>query len=79
MSQENVEVVRRWFAAIAEGELASDLWDADVIVDNIPLGFVQGARHGSETTVLTRGQQRLIHAARVARSWPTRLGRRPLR
>jgi hypothetical protein len=29
MSQENVELVRRWFEAIAEGELASDLWDAD--------------------------------------------------
>ena len=36
MSQENVEIVRRWFAAIAEGELASDLWDADLNVDNIP-------------------------------------------
>ena len=48
MSQENVEIVRRWFAAIAEGELASDLWDADLIVDNIPEFPVTGPYRGYE-------------------------------
>ena len=48
MSQENVELVRRWFAAIAEGELASDLWDADLIVDNIPEFPVTGPYRGYE-------------------------------
>jgi hypothetical protein len=41
-------MVRRWFAAIAEGELASDLWDADLIVDNIPEFPVTGPYRGYE-------------------------------
>jgi hypothetical protein len=48
MSQENVEIVRRWFAAIAEGELFLDLWDADLIVDNIPEFPVTGPYRGYE-------------------------------
>lgn len=46
MSQENVETVRRWFAAIAEGELASHLWDADLIVDNTPEFPITGPYRG---------------------------------
>ena len=48
MSRENVELVRRWFAAIAEGDLASELWDADLIVDNIPEFPVVGPYRGYE-------------------------------
>ena len=74
MSQENVEIVRRWFAAIAEGELASDLWDADLIVDNIPEFPVTGPYRGYE------GLQRwwddlaeVVEGARVQLDEATRL------
>jgi ketosteroid isomerase-like protein len=48
MAEENVETVRRWFAAIAEGELAADLWDADLVIDNIPEFPVTGPYRGYE-------------------------------
>ena len=74
MSQENVEIVRCWFAAIAEGELASELWDADLIVDNIPEFPVTGPYRGYE------GLQRwwddlaeVVEGARVQLDEATRL------
>ena len=74
MSHENVEIVRRWFAAIAEGELAPDLWDADLIVDNIPEFPVTGPYRGHE------GLQRwwddlaeVVEGARVQLDEATRL------
>ena len=46
MSQENVEIVERWFAAMGEGELGSHMWDADLIVDNTPNFPVTGPYRG---------------------------------
>jgi ketosteroid isomerase-like protein len=48
MSEENVETVRRWFAAMAEGDLGAELWDADLIVDNTPEFPVTGPYRGHE-------------------------------
>jgi len=74
MSQQNVEMVRRWFAAIAEGELAADLWDADLVVDNIPEFPVTGPYRGYD------GLQRwwddlaeVVEGARVQLDEATRL------
>ena len=48
MSRENVEMVERWFAGMAEGELGAHLWDADLIVDNTPNFPVTGPYRGHD-------------------------------
>jgi ketosteroid isomerase-like protein len=48
MSQENVEVVRRWFEAHLEGRLAFEICHADVTVDNVPEFPITGPYHGHE-------------------------------
>ena len=46
MSQENVEIVRRWWASLEAGELPFDLTDENVRIDNIEQPVVEGAYHG---------------------------------
>ena len=48
MSQENVEVVRRWWASVNAGDLPFDLTDENVRIDNIEQPVVQGAFHGHD-------------------------------
>ncbi len=48
MSQENVEIVRSWFAALANGELAPELWHPDLVVDNTPEFPITGPYCGHE-------------------------------
>ena len=48
MSQENVEIVRRWWASLEAGELPFDLTDENVRIDNIEQPVVQGAFHGHD-------------------------------
>jgi ketosteroid isomerase-like protein len=48
MSQENVEIVRRWWASLEAGDLPFDLTDENVRIDNIERPVVQGAFHGHD-------------------------------
>ena len=48
MSQENVEIVRRWWASVEAGDLPFDLTDENVRIDNIEQPVVQGAFHGHD-------------------------------
>ena len=48
MSQENVEIVRRWWASLESGELPFDLTDENVQIDNIEQPVVEGAYHGHD-------------------------------
>ena len=48
MSQENVEIVRRWWASLEAGELPFDLTDENVRIDNIEQPVVEGAYHGHD-------------------------------
>ena len=48
MSQENVEIVRRWWASLEAGELPFDLTDENVRIDNIDQPVVKGAFHGHD-------------------------------
>ena len=48
MSQENVEIVRRWWASLEAGELPFDLTDENVLIDNIEQPVIEGAYHGHD-------------------------------
>ena len=48
MSQENVEIVRRWWASLEAGELPFDLTDENVRIDNIEQPVIEGAYHGHD-------------------------------
>ena len=48
MSQENVEIVRRWWASLEAGELPFDLTDENVRIDNIERPVVEGTFHGHD-------------------------------
>ena len=48
MSQENVEIVRRWWACLEAGELSFDLTDENVRIDNIEQPVVKGSYHGHD-------------------------------
>jgi ketosteroid isomerase-like protein len=48
MSQENVEIVRRWLDGIARGELSPELCDPEVRLDNIAEFPITGPYHGHE-------------------------------
>ena len=48
MSQENVEIVRRWWASVDAGELPFDLTDENVRIDNIEQPVVEGTYHGHD-------------------------------
>jgi ketosteroid isomerase-like protein len=48
VSQENVEIVRRWWTSLEAGELPFDLTDENVRIDNIEQPVVQGAFHGHD-------------------------------
>ena len=48
MSQENVEIVRRWWASLEAGELPLALTDENVRIDNIEQPVVEGAYHGHD-------------------------------
>ena len=48
MSQENIEIVRRWFGSFERGELPLDLTAEDVEIDNIKDFPVQGPYSGHE-------------------------------
>ena len=48
MSQENVEIVRRWWASLEAVELPFDLTDENVRIDNIEQPVVEGAYHGHD-------------------------------
>jgi len=46
MAQENVALVRQWFVALAHGELAPELWDPNLTVDNVPEFPITGPYRG---------------------------------
>src|SRR6185436_19385429 len=48
MSEENEEIVRRWWASVDAGDLPFDLTDENVRIDNIEQPVVQGAFHGHD-------------------------------
>ena len=48
MSQENVEIVRRWWASLEAGDLPFDLTDENVQINNIEQPVVEGAYHGHD-------------------------------
>jgi ketosteroid isomerase-like protein len=48
MSQENVEIVRMWFAALRQGDLAPELWDPHLQIDNVPEFPITGPYRGPE-------------------------------
>ena len=48
MSQENVEIMRRWWASLEAGELPFDLTDENVRIDNIERPVVEGTFHGHD-------------------------------
>jgi ketosteroid isomerase-like protein len=48
MSQENVEVVRRWGASLEAGQLPFDLTDESVRLDNIEQPVMEGTYHGHD-------------------------------
>jgi len=61
MSQENVEVVRRWGASLEAGQLPFDLTDESVRLDNVeqPAGvIVGGTACGSVTCSADRRRRR---------------------
>jgi ketosteroid isomerase-like protein len=48
MSQENVEIVRRWAASLEAGELPFELTDENVRLDNIEQPVIKGTYHGHD-------------------------------
>jgi ketosteroid isomerase-like protein len=48
MSQETVEIVRRWCASLEAGELPFDLTDENVRLDNIDQPVIKGAYQGHD-------------------------------
>jgi ketosteroid isomerase-like protein len=48
MSQENVEIVRRWGAALETGKLPLELADENVRIDNVEQPVVEGTYHGHD-------------------------------
>jgi ketosteroid isomerase-like protein len=48
MSQENLEIVRRWAAAIGRGDLAERLWDPDLVIVNAEGWALEATYRGYE-------------------------------
>jgi ketosteroid isomerase-like protein len=48
MSQENVEIVRLWFAALERGEMGLDLWNPDLTMTNVPEFPITGPYRGHD-------------------------------
>jgi ketosteroid isomerase-like protein len=48
MPGENVEVVRRWWDRLARGDLAADLWDEDLVIENVETLAFEGTYRGHE-------------------------------
>jgi ketosteroid isomerase-like protein len=48
MSEENVEVARRWLDGLARGELSLEMCDPELLVENIAEFPITGPYHGHE-------------------------------
>jgi ketosteroid isomerase-like protein len=48
MSEENVQLVRRWLAGLARGKLAPELCDSELRIENIAESPITGPYHGHE-------------------------------
>jgi ketosteroid isomerase-like protein len=48
MSQENVDLVRRWFDGLARGELSPELCDPELRIENVAEFPITGPYHGHE-------------------------------